>query len=182
MKSEKSFAGWDAADVNTRPAFTVGFTRSLVPGRSDNGARLFSRAFLGDGVSAPRNRRSDAGWTLIPSPDLPSRRPQVRVCRQQRHRISARDAWPLELGRRSTRARSIRTPRYPRRTSKPRSCASVGKALRPSGRSSASLYANPYPKRDRRQEARESIAAREASSLKGELMEGWSKRRRRTRR
>ena len=37
------------------------------------------------------------------------------------------------------------------------------------------VYANPYPKRDRRQEARESIAAREASSLKGELMEGWSK-------
>ena len=37
------------------------------------------------------------------------------------------------------------------------------------------MYANPYPKRDRRQEARESIAAREASSLKGELMEGWSK-------
>ena len=43
MAPEKSFAGWDAADVNTRPAFTVGFTRSLVPGRSDNGARLFSR-------------------------------------------------------------------------------------------------------------------------------------------
>ena len=51
----------------------------------------------------------------------------------------------------------------------------MGKALKFPAEILGGVYANPYPKRDRRQEARESIAAREASSLKGELMEGWSK-------
>ena len=53
--------------------------------------------------------------------------------------------------------------------------SSVGKALKFPAEILGDVYANPYPKRDRRQEARDAIAAREAASLKGELMEGWSK-------
>ena len=43
--------------------------------------------------------------------------------------------------------------------------SSVGKALKFPAEILGDVYANPYPKRDRRQEARESIAAREASLL-----------------
>jgi hypothetical protein len=52
--------------------------------------------------------------------------------------------------------------------------SSVGKALKFPPEILGDVYADPYPKRDRRQEARDAIARREASERAGELMKGWS--------
>ena len=48
--------------------------------------------------------------------------------------------------------------------------SSVGKALKFPPEILGDVYADPYPKRDRRQEARDAIARREASERAGELM------------
>ena len=52
--------------------------------------------------------------------------------------------------------------------------SSVGKALKFPPEILGDVYADPYPKRNRRQEARDAIARREASERAGELMKGWS--------
>ena len=75
-------------------------SRSASRGRSFPGGpttvRVRPRAILGNWMISPRPQLECRGCpilTPIPSPDLPSRRPQVPVRRQQRHRIPARDPW-----------------------------------------------------------------------------------------
>lgn len=75
-------------------------SRSASRGRSFPGGpttvRVRPRAILGNWLNSPRPQLECRGCpilTPIPSPDLPSRRPQVPVRRQQRHRIPARDPW-----------------------------------------------------------------------------------------
>ena len=108
-----------------RTSTRVPHSRSASRGRSFPGGpttvRVCSRAFLGDGVNSPSrlgcppltpHSLSRPPEQTSPSTCLPAATPP---------NLSARRVGCSSTGRRSTRARSIRTPRYPRRTSKPRS-------------------------------------------------------------
>ena len=90
--------------------------------------------------------------------------------------LSARRVGCSSTGRRSTRARSIRTPRYPRRTSKPRSYEiQRGQGAGIPGGDPRRRVREPLPQtRPTPGSARIYRRAR-GVLLKGELMEGWSK-------
>ena len=103
-RSHASFVSSDAPpamsdygpDFSVRPAFTVGFTRALVPGRSDNGARPASPRPSRDFSARPRR-----GWPILPRPrsrvvavlsrsDAPNPPPRVASFHRRRPEVHLR--------------------------------------------------------------------------------------------